>query len=402
MENLIKVEIKLICYLSDDEDDRVDFNTDIELSEDNYHKLITVVKNTGIAYECLIVGSTRPFIIITDGFEEADRINNVVQNFLEKTQNCQERKKVMENRINEEKDEVRVFVNIYYKPYSNDGSCQVQFDEKLPVDDFNKIVAFLKDSTLIENIVDVSDFITFKMIIVTCFDEDDALIILKGLNGFVKKSSEPVEEKNKIAVLVNINFKSCLFGDDCTLQFDEKLLTDDYYKIVAFLKDCDLVTSPFNIEGFDNLKFISITCSTETDALAIKKGLDGIVKKNNGSVSKVDDTLVNEEDSTPKNNSISSEIDYIAKNLDDTDLFLQLAEEAAELSQACLKYVRAYRGNNPTKDSEEVYLKNIIEELTDVHVCTYVLNIETDIDTYLNKIHRWADRIRCKNVGEKK
>lgn len=74
MENLIKVEIKLICYLSDDEDDRVDFNTDIELSEDNYHKLITVVKNTGIAYECLIVGSTRPFIIITDGFEEADKI----------------------------------------------------------------------------------------------------------------------------------------------------------------------------------------------------------------------------------------------------------------------------------------------------------------------------------------
>ena len=204
--------------------------------------------------------------------------------------------------ISEEEEKVRVFVNIYYKPYSNDCSCQVQFDEKLPVDDFNKIVAFLKDSTLVENIVDVSDFITFKMIIITCFDEDDALIIKKGLNGFVKKNNEPV--------------------------------------------------------------------STE--------------------------------DNTPKNNSISSEIEYIAKNLDDSDLFLQLAEEAAELSQACLKYVRAYRGNNPTKDSEEVYLKNILEELTDVRVSADVLNIEEDIDTYINKIHRWADRIRKKNGGSSK
>lgn len=167
--------------------------------------------------------------------------------------------------ISEEEEKVRVFVNIYYKPYSNDGSCRVQFDEKLPVDDFNKIVAFLKDSTLVENIVDVSDFITFKMIIITCFDQDDALTIK------------------------------------------------------SFLYD--------------------------------------IVKKNNEPVSKVDDTLISTEDNTPKNNSISSEIEYIAKNLDDSDLFLQLAEEAAELSQACLKYVRAYRGNNPTKDSEEVYLK---------------------------------------------
>lgn len=122
-------------------------------------------------------------------------------------------------------------------------------------------------------------------------------------------------------------------------------------------------------------------------------------------LNKIEDILKNpsvEENSTPENNSISSEIDYIAKNLDNTDLFLQLAEEAAELSQACLKYVRAYRGNNPTKDSEEVYLKNILEELTDVRVSADVLNIEEDIDTYINKIHRWADRIRSKNAGEKK
>lgn len=214
--------------------------------------------------------------------------------------------------FNEEKDEVRVLVNIYYKPYSNDGSCAKYFDEKMPVDDFNKIVAFLKDSTLVESDVNVDNFIFSKMITITCSDEANALKIMHGLHSFVEKSSEPV--------------------------------------------------------------------------------------------SKVDDTLVNEEDSTSKNNSISSEIDYITKNLDDTDLFLQLAEEAAELSQACLKYVRAYRGNNPTKDSEDVYLKNILEELTDVRVSADALNIEEDIDIdfYINKIHRWADRIRSKNAGEKK
>ena len=210
--------------------------------------------------------------------------------------------------------------------------------------------------------------------------------------------------ENKKQVVVNVFYKTCVnfSNGDGLYQFSKTVSLDGYNKIVAFLKDCDLVTSPFNIEGFDNLKFIHITCSTETDALTIKKGLNGIVKKSSEPVSKVDDTLVNEENSTPKDNSISSEIDYIAKNLDDTDLFLQLAEEAAELSQACLKYVRAYRGNNPTKDSAEVYLKNIIEELTDVRVSADALNIEEDIDTYINKIHRWADRIRSKNAGEKK
>ncbi len=389
MENLIKVEIKLICYLSDDEDDRVDFNTDIELSEDNYHKLITVVKNTGIAYECLIVGSTRPFIIITDGFEEADKINNVIQDFLEKTQNCQERKKVMENKI-------IVPVYIYYGDDQSKYSQYLYNNFRARRSDCDRIYNSLVDSPFVCACRSSKDCynngIAFRL---SCPNKDDALKVFERIEGFN-------EETNKIGVLVNINFKSCLFDDDCMLQFDEKLSEDDYYKIVAFLKDCDLVTSPFNIEGFDNLKFIHITCSTETDALTIKKGLNGIVKKSSEPVSKVDDTLVNEENSTPKDNSISSEIDYIAKNLDDTDLFLQLAEEAAELSQACLKYVRAYRGNNPTKDSAEVYLKNIIEELTDVRVSADALNIEEDIDTYINKIHRWADRIRSKNAGEKK
>lgn len=198
MENLIKVEIKLIYLVTEGEDDRVDLDIDAELSETNFQKFVTLLKNAGATYEGLKFGPVRPFVITTYNFKEAVRINNAI-------------------------------------------------------------------------------------------------------NDFLSNSKQ-----------------------------------------------------------------------------------------------------VNKNDSTPKDNSISSEIEYIAKNLDDSDLFLQLAEEAAELSQACLKYVRAYRGNNPTKDSAEVYLKNVIEELTDVHVCTYALNIEEDIDIYIKKIHRWADRIRRKNAGEKK
>ena len=99
---------------------------------------------------------------------------------------------------------------------------------------------------------------------------------------------------------------------------------------------------------------------------------------------------------------VLEDINYVVDNLDSDDLFLQMAEEAAELSQACLKYVRAHKGNNPTKDSEDVYLKGIIEEFTDVQVCTEAIDITVDSDIHDNKIHRWADRIRKKNGGSVK
>ena len=99
---------------------------------------------------------------------------------------------------------------------------------------------------------------------------------------------------------------------------------------------------------------------------------------------------------------VLADINYVVDHLDSDDLFLQMAEEAAELSQACLKYVRAHKGNNPTKNSEDVYLKGIIEEFTDVQVCAEAIDITADSDIYYSKIHRWADRIREKNGGSVK
>ena len=132
--------------------------------------------------------------------------------------------------------------------------------------------------------------------------------------------------ENKKQVVVNVFYKTCVnfSNGDGLCQFSKTVSLDGYNKIVAFLKDCPLTKAPIEQNIFYTFAMFTVTCSNEEDALTILHGLEGCIK-----------TEV-EEDSTPKNNSISSEIEYIAHNLDDSDLFLQLAEEAAELSQACL------------------------------------------------------------------
>lgn len=394
MENLIKAEIKLICLYTDDEEDyrsdklvvlknyrNIDLDISVNLTEDNYNKLVALIKDLGAEYNCIKVGYVRPFVITAYDFNEAERISDVIQEFLKGRITMTTKKNVT--------------VYIYYG--DNPFQYMLTYFNADGID-CDKVYDSIVNGPFGCSSRSSKEYSNGKMSFnFECSNKDNAEEIFGIIERLYQK-----QDKNKIGVLVNINFKSCLFDDDCMLQFDKKISIDDYYKIVAFLKDCDLVKNPLEIEDFDTLKIISVICSTKPDALTIKKGLNGIVKKSSEPVNKVDDTLVNEEDSTSKNNSISSEIDYIAKSLDDTDLFLQLAEEAAELSQACLKYVRAYRGNNPTKDSADVYLKNIIEELTDVRVSADALNIEEDIDIYINKVHRWADRIRSKNAGEKK
>lgn len=292
-------------------------------------------------------------------------------------------------------NKIMVPVYIYYGDDQSKHSSYLYNSFRARRSDCNRIYNSLIDDPYVcacRSSKNYGDMIVFRL---SCSNKDDALKIFARIEEFN-------EEKDEVRVLVNIYYKPYSIDDSCAKYFDEKLPVDDFNKIVTFLKDSTIVEGDVNVDDFITSKMITIACSDETNALKIMHGLHSFVKKSSEPVSKVDDTLVNEENSTPKNNSISSEFDYIAKNLDDSDLFLQLAEEAAELSQACLKYVRAYRGNNPTKDSADVYLKNIIEELTDVRVSADALNIEEDIDTYINKIHRWANRIRSKNAGEKK
>lgn len=47
----------------------------------------------------------------------------------------------------------------------------------------------------------------------------------------------------------------------------------------------------------------------------------------------------------------------------------QTAEEAVELAQACLKYARYLRKENPTPKSLEEIKENFFEEIADIEIC---------------------------------
>lgn len=75
-------------------------------------------------------------------------------------------------------------------------------------------------------------------------------------------------------------------------------------------------------------------------------------------------------------------------------LYEQLAEEAAELSQAANKMARVLRGENPTPKSETEAKNNLIEEYTDVvSVAHNILDIRPDWLIADYKLYRWYKRL---------
>jgi len=74
----------------------------------------------------------------------------------------------------------------------------------------------------------------------------------------------------------------------------------------------------------------------------------------------------------------------------------QMAEEAAELSKACLKLARVIRGENPTPVTKDQAVDNVIEEYTDVIQCALELDLEADKGQIREKkmrfFRRWMAR----------
>ena len=71
----------------------------------------------------------------------------------------------------------------------------------------------------------------------------------------------------------------------------------------------------------------------------------------------------------------------------------QLAEECSELAQAALKMARIERGENPTPVTPDLASLEMKEELTDIMVCAYILEMTVDNETFDNKLQRWVDRL---------
>lgn len=95
---------------------------------------------------------------------------------------------------------------------------------------------------------------------------------------------------------------------------------------------------------------------------------------------------------TLNNDAYSNNMEYIRNNLDLYDILDQLAEEAAELSQAALKLKRVMKGTNPTTVGLLEANNRLIEEYSDVCNVTNVLGISIDNDICASKMKRWVER----------
>lgn len=87
----------------------------------------------------------------------------------------------------------------------------------------------------------------------------------------------------------------------------------------------------------------------------------------------------------------------IKQHIPQDELLAQLAEEAAELSQAALKLRRALTGINPTPVTADEARKNMVEEAADVYnVLGLLLDAEDNAEIYeiiRRKKARWLNRL---------
>lgn len=92
---------------------------------------------------------------------------------------------------------------------------------------------------------------------------------------------------------------------------------------------------------------------------------------------------------------------YVHDNLDRKEIIMQLAEEASELSQTCIKYISALDGKNPfTEFDPEFYMDRIIERYSCVLNAAETARIWADFETMLIKAERWADRLKALKESE--
>lgn len=86
---------------------------------------------------------------------------------------------------------------------------------------------------------------------------------------------------------------------------------------------------------------------------------------------------------------------YVLEHIDRRTLLEQLAEEAAELSQAALKLIRAEGlSSNPTNRNTLIAQEQLNDDVTDVLMMVDALKIPV-LESYANyKWQRWADRIK--------
>lgn len=102
-----------------------------------------------------------------------------------------------------------------------------------------------------------------------------------------------------------------------------------------------------------------------------------------------------EDDNYPECN---LELERINDILGPVAMWLGLAEEAAELSQAAAKLARFYEGRNPVAydiRNSDTLKEKLVEELTDVAIVVDALGMRVNPGLYLDKVARWTSRIEA-------
>ncbi|WP_337508345.1 hypothetical protein [Mitsuokella jalaludinii] len=94
---------------------------------------------------------------------------------------------------------------------------------------------------------------------------------------------------------------------------------------------------------------------------------------------------------------VTKALGYVRGYLTRDELLTQLAEEAAELSQAALKYRRTRLPGvaSPTPTTEQEALANLYEEIADVRACIMILGLDGEKANTIvrRKAKRWMQRI---------
>ena len=85
----------------------------------------------------------------------------------------------------------------------------------------------------------------------------------------------------------------------------------------------------------------------------------------------------------------------ITETIGEPAVYEQLAEEAAELAKAALKIARLLRNENPTPVKYKDGMDNLLEEVTDVLVCLYELELYPVDRIFHEKMERWIERIKA-------
>lgn len=93
---------------------------------------------------------------------------------------------------------------------------------------------------------------------------------------------------------------------------------------------------------------------------------------------------------------------YVREHLRETEILAQLAEKAAELAQAALKYRRTIdrENTNPTTTTAVDAYNNLIEKIGDVVCCLGALGVHVHTNRLIfnsaaAKLERWVKRLEA-------